>query len=118
MTLFKKPGKQSGNKPPSNTPANMSSTAQTTDEMALTDLPTLTEVIAIADPHLPHELSAEEIQQLLRQLEKHIETLFSQKLALHLEQVQRLAIDQAMIELKAELPELLRNGLKAHLKSR
>jgi hypothetical protein len=51
------------------------------------------------------------MQQLLHQLESHLGTLFTKKLSLRLEQLQRQAIDQALDELKAELPELLRDAL-------
>lgn len=104
--------------PDSDSPSKQTLPAQTIGETTLDDLPTLTEVVAEADTHLPHVLSAEEIQQLLHQLEAHIETLFTQKLGLHLGQLQRLAIDQALDELKAELPELLRDALNAYLDSR
>ena len=114
MTPLEQPGKQ----PDSNSPANPSLPTQIMDETELLDLPILTEVVAKADLHLPRVLNAEERKVLLHQLEKHIETLFTQKLRLHLEQLQRLAIDQALDELKAELPELLRDALDAHLNSR
>jgi hypothetical protein len=91
---------------------------QTTGETTMDDLPVLTEVVAKKDNHLPDVLSVEEIQLLLPQLEEHIQTLFTQKLALHLEQLQRQAIEQAISELKAELPELLKNMLNAYLHSR
>ena len=110
MTSIKQPGSDSPSKP--------SLPTRTIGETTLNDLPMLTEVVAEADTHLPRVLSAEEIQQLLHQLEAHIETLFTQKLGLHLEQLQRQAIDQALDELKAELPELLRDALNAYLDSR
>lgn len=114
MTPFKQPGKQPG----SDSPSKSSLPTRTIGETTLNNLPMLTEVAAEADTHLPRVLSAEEIQQLLHQLEAHIETLFTQKLGLHLEQLQRQAIDQALDELKAELPELLRDTLNALLESR
>ena len=115
MTLFKLPGKH----PDSDSSSYPSWPTRTTDETILDDLPTLTEVVTDeADNHLPRVLSAEEIQQLLPQLEAYIETVFKQKLGLHLEQLQRQAIDQALDELKAELPELLREALNTHLDSR
>jgi len=74
------------------------------------DLPTLTEIV---DETIPHaSLSAKERQLLLRQLEKHLETLFSQKLAKKLEQLQRQTVKQAIVELK-----LLLDALNAHLDS-
>lgn len=117
MTLFKKSGKKPGKQPGSDAPAKPSLRTTATGETTLIDLPVLTEIVA-EDPHLPYALSAAEKQQLLHKLEKHIEILLSQKLALYLEQVQRVAIDQAILELKTELPELLRNALNAHLDSR
>ena len=110
--------KQTDKQPDSNSPVNPPLLAQIMDETELLDLPILTEVVAKADPYLPRVLNAEEREVLLHQLEKHIETLFTQKLRLHLEQLQRLAIDQAIDELKADLPELLRDALDAHLNSR
>jgi hypothetical protein len=82
------------------------------------DLPTLTEIVAAAVPHPHPALSAEERQLLLQQLETRIETLFTRKLALRLEQVQRQTVKQAISELKAELPELLREALDTHFDSR
>jgi len=78
----------------------------------------LTEVVAESEAHLSRVLSAEEIHQLQHKLEAHIETLFTRKLGLHLEQLQRQAIEQAISELKTELPELLRDTLNAYLDSR
>jgi hypothetical protein len=104
--------------PDSDSPSKHSLPTQTIGETTLDDLPVLTEVITEKNNHLPHVLSTEEIQQLLPQLEAHIQTLFAQKLGLHLEQLQRQAIEQAISELKAELPELLRNTLNAYLDSR
>lgn len=78
----------------------------------------LTEVVAESEAHLSRVLSTEEIQQLQHKLEAHIEALFTRKLSLHLEQLQRQAIDRAISELKTELPELLRDTLNAYLDSR
>ncbi|MDP1594849.1 MAG: hypothetical protein Q8L80_11485 [Gallionella sp.] len=91
------------------------------------DLPILTEVVAeetqTGEPHsiadqptasaavLPRTLSAEEMQYLLQQLETHLETVFTGKLNRHIEQLQKLAVDLAISELKAELPQLLRDAL-------
>jgi hypothetical protein len=111
MTSIKQPGKQ----PDSKSVPKPSSPAATMGEATLNGLPMLTEVVAETDTRL---LSAEEIQQLQQKLEAHIETLFTRKLGLHLEQLQRQAIDRAISELKAELPELLRNTLNAYLDSR
>ena len=112
------PSTQFGKQANLDSSANLTSPTPTMDETTLNDLPILTEVVTETTSHLPHTLNAEEIQQLLPQLEARLETLFTQKLRLHLEQMQRLAIDQALDELKAELPELLRNALDAHLDSR
>jgi hypothetical protein len=104
--------------PGSNPLSNASSPAPTMGETTLNGLPMLTEVVAETDTHLSRVLSTQDIQQLLPQLEVQIETLFTRKLGLHLEQLQRQAIDQALIELKTELPELLRDTLNAYLDSR
>lgn len=112
MTPGKQPGGQTGSDTPSKPPA------RTIGDTTLNGLPMLTEVVAEADTHLPRVLNADEIQQLLPQLETHIEALFTRKLGTHLEQLQRLAIEQAISELKAELPELLRDTLNAYLDSR
>jgi hypothetical protein len=82
----------------------------------LDDLPLLTEVAA-EDTHekpedaLPRTFSREEMQQVLQKLEAHMETVFISKLNTQLEQLQRLAIDLAVSEFKAELPHLLRDAL-------
>jgi hypothetical protein len=114
MTPFKQPGKQPG----IDSPSKPSVPTPTIGETTLNSLPMLTEVVAEVDTHLPHVLSAGEIQQLLQHLEAHIETLFTQKLGLHLEQLQRQAIEQAISELRTELPELLRDTLNAYLDTR
>jgi hypothetical protein len=104
--------------PDSDAPSKPSSPAPTVGETTLNSLPMLTEVVAESGADRSRVLSAEEIQQLLHQLEAHIETLFTRKLGNHLEQLQRQAIDQALSELKTELPELLRSTLNAYLDSR
>lgn len=84
----------------------------------LDDLPLLTEV-ATENPHekpqveeaLPRTFRREEMQQVLQKLEAHMETVFISKLNTQLEQLQRLAIDLAVSEFKAELPHLLRDAL-------
>lgn len=118
MTAFEQPGK-SANQPfgsqPSSAPAR---TPQTMGEATLNSLPILTEFAKVSSVPLPHDINADEMQQLLRQLESHIEMLFTQKLALHLEQIQRQAIDLALDELKAELPALVRDAMHAYLESR
>jgi Tfp pilus assembly protein PilN len=114
MTPFKQPGKQPDNDPPS----KPSLPTLTIGETTLNSLPMLTEVAAGADAQLHRALSAEEKQQFLHQLEARIETLFTQKLGLHLAQLQRQAIDQALDELKAKLPELLHDALNEFLEAR
>lgn len=109
-------------------PDNLPLLTQVADEEAPDDLPTLTEVVAAGSAELDagREVPAaetvapascasdeEEIQRLLRLVEAHLETVLIHKLSLHLEQLQRQAVEQAVGELKAELPELLRDALKA-----
>jgi hypothetical protein len=113
MTPIKQPGKH----PDSKSVSKTSSPAATVGETTLNGLPVLTEVVDKADTYLPRLLSEEEIQRLLPQLEAHIEALFTKKLALHLEQLQRQAIEQAIRELKTELPELLHEALYTYLDS-
>jgi len=108
MTTIKHPGGDAADKLPVLT--------QVAGKAPAEDLPTLTEIVEETVPH--SSLSTKERQQLLRQMEKHLETLFSQKLALKLEQLQRQTVKQAISELKAELPDLLRDALNAHLDSR
>lgn len=92
------------------------------DDSPLLDLPILFEIIAEADdeylpppaeikPPPPRPLNGEEISHLLQQLESHLETVFTEKLNKHLEELQHLAIDLAVSEFKAELPQLLRDAL-------
>ncbi len=118
MTPIKQPGKQPRERPDSDTPAASSRPTLTTGETTLNNLPMLTEVVAASDASPPRVLNDEEIQRLLHQLEARIETMFTQKLGLRLEQLQRQAIDQALDELKAELPKLLQDELNAYLDSR
>jgi hypothetical protein len=107
-------------------------------EEASDELPTLTDVVgkthAIVEEELPvlmeavsiepashaevvenavpsPALSEADIQRLIQQLEAHLESVFAQKLGHRLEQLQRLAVDQAIRELKAELPQMLRDAL-------
>lgn len=101
---------------------NLPLLTQVVKEEQQDDLPTLTEVVA--ESPAEHEVIApeaiaapvrtfsdEEMQQLLLQLGAHLETVFTIKLNLHLEQLQQQAVEQAVNELKAELPELLRSAL-------
>lgn len=89
----------------------------TSGEPTLNTLPVLTEVVEKADTFLPRLLSEDEIRQLQPRLEAHIEALFSKKLGHHLEQLQRQAIEQAIREIKAELPELIHDALYTYLDS-
>ncbi len=90
------------------------------------ELPVLTSVAAVPSPVAvvppPVDLSATgahmrplnpaEVDQLLRHLESHLETVFSQKLNNQLEQLQKLAVELAISEFKAELPSLIIDALK------
>ena len=106
----------SSKKPPGGNP--ISRPSSTAGETTQNILPVLTEVVAESGEDRSRLLSIAEVQQLLPQLEAHIETLFTRKLGLHLEQLQRQAIEHAVIELKAELPDLLRDMLNTYLDSR
>ena len=114
MTPIKQPGEQ----PDSDILSGQPLPAPAIGETTLNNLPMLTEVVAESETNPPRILGEPEIQQLLRQLEARIEIMFTQKLGLHLEQLQRQAIDRALDELKAELPELLRDAMNAYLGSR
>jgi hypothetical protein len=94
---------------------NLPLLTQVADEDEPDELPTLTEIVEETQPaaHLP-PLGAADMQQSLKRLEAHLETVFTQKLSLNLAQLQRQAIEQAVSELKAELPDLLRNALNTH----
>ena len=56
-------------------------------------------------------LSGDDMVRLLQQLETHLESVFAQKLNSQLEHLQRLAVDLAISEFKAELPQLLHDAL-------
>ncbi len=118
MTPVKPTGKQPGKQPNGVTPAGPSANAASLDQSALNSLPMLTEVVADLEKNPSRALNEPETQQLLRQIESRIEILFTQKLGLQLEQLQRQAIDRALGELRAELPELLRDAMNAYLDSR
>ena len=99
----------------SNLPDNLPLLTRVADEGAPDDLPTLTEVVADNPPGTVSCAPDEErIQQLLPLLEAHLEKALTHKLGKNLEQLQRQAIGQAVSELKAELPELLRSALNRH----
>jgi len=127
MTFIRQPG--------DGLPDNLPLLTQVADENVLDDLPTLTEVVAEgqaeyanglqldAEREVPAPQAAiptsctpndEEMQQMLRRIETHLENAFIHKLSINLERLQRQAVEQAVSELKAELPELLHNALKAH----
>ncbi len=59
----------------------------------------------------PRAFNAEERKLLLHHLESHLETVFTDKLNSQLIELQRLAVDLAVSELKADLPRLLRDAL-------
>ncbi|MFM2407415.1 MAG: hypothetical protein RL358_157 [Pseudomonadota bacterium] len=79
------------------------------------DLPVLTETLGdVAMPMLlevirPREFSEAHMQELLLHFQTHLETVFSQKLNRHLEQLHHQAVKLAIAEFKTELPDLLRN---------
>ena len=86
-----------------------------------TELPVLTSVVAA--PALPpvdlsatgaymRPLNPAEVDQLLHQLESHLETVFAEKLNNQLAQLQKLAVELAISEFKAELPKLIIDALK------
>lgn len=103
-----KPIKQPGGDLPDNLPL----LTQVADEDAPDELPTLTEIVEEMQHVAPSpSLGEAPLQQSLKRLEAHLETVFTHKLSLLLEQVQRQAVEQAVNELKAELPELLRDAL-------
>jgi hypothetical protein len=118
MTPIKHTGKKTGKQPDSDTPAGSPPPTVTLGETTLNNLPVLTEIVSELGINLPREFNDEEIKQLLHQLEARIEIMFTQKLGLHLEQLQRQAIDHALDELKAELPGLLQDALNAYLDTR
>ena len=82
--------------------------------------------ISEADISFTREFSDEETQHILHQIETLMETVLreklsrdtvlTEKLSQQLEQLQQMAITQAVDELKAELPEMLRDALNARTK--
>lgn len=96
-----------GNKLPENLPV----LTRVAAPLSPVELPTLTEVVAPEPPPPVPALSEEQIQQLLKQIESRLDDVFTQKLNLHLERLQRLAIKQAISEFRAALPQLLRDIL-------
>ncbi|HET7831427.1 MAG TPA: hypothetical protein VFK88_00530 [Gallionella sp.] len=82
------------------------------------DLPILTEVISLAaDEPVQQGVTAQELQEVLHQLEIHLDTVVAEKLRLHLDQIQAQAVAQTLSELKAGLPVLLQEALNARRKS-
>ncbi len=82
------------------------------------DLPILTEVIGLAEEPAPRSsITEQDFQQIVRQLEAHLDTIVADKLRLRLEQLQAQAVAQTLSELKAGLPLLVQEALNAHLKS-
>ena len=104
-------------KPTDSIPPDLPVLTQVVGAPAPEDLPTLTEVVPPTPP-AAHALSEEEIEQLLKLLESRLEVVFTQKLSLHLEKLQRLAVRQAVNEFRAALPELLHEILNAPPQSR
>ncbi len=89
------------------------------DDSEAEEYPILTSVVAPTDlsatgAHdvMTRPLNPAEVHHLLHQLETHLETVFTQKLNSQLEQLQRLAVELAISEFKAELPQLIIDALK------
>ncbi|MBY0576448.1 MAG: hypothetical protein K2P67_07640 [Gallionellaceae bacterium] len=108
-------------------PDNLPLLTEVVGEGAADDFPLLTEVATEAPPETncdvvapeagisePCAISTGEMQEFLRQIETHLETVLMQKLNFRIEQLQRQAIEQAVNELKVKLPELLRDALSAN----
>ena len=124
MTFIRQPG--------DGLPDNLPLLTQGADGDESNDLPTLTEVIpeVQAEPAdifqpgdkedtlipkeampAPRALNEDEMQRLLWHIEKYIENIFTYQLNINLEQMQRTAIQHAVNDFKAELPDLLREAL-------
>ena len=124
MTFIRQPG--------DGLPDNLPLLTQVADGDESNDLPTLTEVIpeVQAEPAdifqpgdkedtlipkeampAPRALNEDEMQRLLWHIEKYIENIFTYQLNINLEQMQRTAIQHAVNDFKAELPDLLREAL-------
>ncbi|MGB7650985.1 MAG: hypothetical protein WBL62_07305 [Gallionella sp.] len=84
------------------------------------DLPILTEALdGVTMPVLrqvaaPREFSEAQMQALLQHFQTHLETVFSQKLNRHLEQLHHQAVKLAIAEFKTELPDLLRKLINSN----
>lgn len=70
----------------------------------------------LAEHPVPEQnaLDGDDIAYLLQHIEEHLSTVFTEKLNSQLEQLQKLAVDLAVSEFKAELPQLLRDALERH----
>ena len=112
-------------KPPGDSlPDNLPLLTEVASEHLSDDLPTLTEIVAEGQdgaaretppPEVPSASCMpddEKMRQLLRRLEARLENAFAHKLGLRLEQLHHQAVEQVIGELKAELPQLLRDALK------
>ncbi len=78
------------------------------------ELPVLLEIIPDEPPaqtKTVRTLNADEMHLLLDKLAVHLETVFTSKLNQQLEVMQRLAVDMAVSQFKAELPQLLHEAL-------
>ncbi len=99
------------------------------------DLPLLTEVIEEGDPSLPmltnvvpekvaddssdllpegRNISEAEMQRLLEHFATHLESVLIDRVSHYLEDLHHQAVRLAILELKSELPELLRQSLAQH----
>ena len=103
--------------PDSNWPDDLPVLTEIVADQPLDDLPILTEVIGLGEEPAPSGISEQDIQQIVHQLETHLDTVVADKLRLHLEQLQAQAVAQTLSELKAGLPLLVQEALNAHLKS-
>ncbi len=81
------------------------------------DLPILTEAISQSGEPAQQGVTTQELQEVLHQLEIHLDTVVAEKLRLHLDQIQAQAVAQTLSELKAGLPVLLQEALNARRKS-
>lgn len=92
------------------------------------ELPTLTEIIATSTSESAAEvirempaaqgMSEEDMQQLLDIFATQLETVISDKLSRYLEDLHRQAVKLTILELKSELPELLRESLQTQADSK
>lgn len=84
------------------------------------DLPILTQTLSgVAMPVMrqvaaPREFSEAQMQELLQHFQTHLETVFSQKLNRHLEQLHHQAVKLAIAEFQIELPDLLRKLINSN----